>query len=83
MIMFDNGITFNWVQDEEDKKQLQTLWDAAVRSQAEKDLNKFKKLYRKIREKQITSRSKAFDSSHQKLVQDISVFGDLINLDKP
>ena len=83
--MFNNGIDFNWVTDENDKKHLQELWDAALKEDTEegqkKNLAAFKKAYQKIREKQIESRKAPFESAHQKIEKTLGAFGNLIKLD--
>ena len=80
--MFNNGINFNWVIDEEDKKRLQALWKAALVEENQKNnLAAFKKAYQEIREKQIVSRKEAFDKSHQKIEKTLGAFGNLIKLD--
>jgi hypothetical protein len=83
--MFDNGINFNWVVDEEDQRRLQDLWKAALREDKEKggqkkNLAAFKKAYQEIREKQIVSRKAAFYESHSKIEKTLGAFGNLIDL---
>ena len=89
-IMFNNGLLFDWVQSDDDKKRLQALWDEAVEEENQnilqkennkKKLNAFKKAYQKLREQQIFARKNAFENQHKKLINDLSSFGNLINLD--